>query len=33
MKPKKQLSNTKEITPNYIYIYSDKCDNNITTKV
>ena len=33
MKPKKQLSNTKEITPIYSYIYSDKGDNKITTKV
>ena len=33
MKPKNQLSNTKEITPIYIYIYSDKGDSNITTKV
>ena len=31
MKQKNQLSNTKKITP--IYTYSDKSDNNITTKV
>ena len=30
MKPNKTINNTKEITP--IYIYSDKNDNNITTK-
>ena len=34
MKPKrKQLSNIKEITPIYSYIYSNKGDNNKTTKV
>ena len=30
MKPKKTINNTKEITQ--IYNYSDKSDNNITTK-
>ena len=30
MKPKKTINNSKQITP--IYIYSDKSDNNITTK-